>query len=623
MNSGRRKFIRQSSLAGMALVGSKALKILPADTGYAFESAYLKLRAHENYPRLTYLATDSLGEGDFLTNSLLRLPEVKEPAFQTKVGGNQISYLGGNQPQPQWSISCHTKTIWITSNRSAGQDHQVSFSIVMAQKANHCTVLGSLDSQGQMALPCILHFPGMGSLKISCATPGVKIGYDALNDAGRAAANPYVSVTLPPANDDQTRVYKFESVAIYPAIGQLNAEPRLKGVKRDLLNIFQLNPRRNILANNSGSDNCVFTVYLYAEAARRCPDLFEGFPAMNLVRDTLNRYLDGYSGYGFSGHPGWISKYHSLDSYPSLIIAACHYISHTNDRNWGLKNYKAINAWADAMMQLDKNGDGLIEYGYSGNAGSWRGEFRRPANWWDAIGFGHDDAYSNALAYRALYLLSAVSHQLDDRPGAERYRKLAQKLKGAYYKAFFNQGTGLLAGWRSEDGKLHDYAFTFVNSIAVTYGLLSNKQSRGVMNALLAKMAQVGYTNFKLGLPGNLIAVRSEDYTHPDKRWGYGEKEDGSDGFQIYENGGASGCFAFYTLKALMKTGKKKEAEDMLLQMMDAFSNREFQGQCAGSKMSRDWKTWNGECWGYEGFLVDNYLTLYAAVDFYGGKNLD
>jgi len=28
--------------------------------------------------------------------------------------------------------------------------------------------------------------------------------------------------------------------------------------------------------------------------------------------------------------------------------------------------------------------------------------------------------------------------------------------------------------------------------------------------------------------------------------------------------------------------------------------------------MAKDWKTWSGGCWGYEGFLCDGYLALLA-----------
>jgi hypothetical protein len=31
--------------------------------------------------------------------------------------------------------------------------------------------------------------------------------------------------------------------------------------------------------------------------------------------------------------------------------------------------------------------------------------------------------------------------------------------------------------------------------------------------------------------------------------------------------------------------------------------------------MSRDWRDWQGGCHGYEGLLVDNYLTLLAVIE--------
>ena len=57
------------------------------------------------------------------------------------------------------------------------------------------------------------------------------------------------------------------------------------------------------------------------------------------------------------------------------------------------------------MLATDSSGNGLIKYSVSGNSNTWGGEGTpkiRPANWWDTIGFGYEDAYSNALAYRAL-----------------------------------------------------------------------------------------------------------------------------------------------------------------------------------------------------------------------------
>ena len=65
---------------------------------------------------------------------------------------------------------------------------------------------------------------------------------------------------------------------------------------------------------------------------------------------------------------------------------------------------------------------------------------------------------------------------------------------GAYFKTFYNPATGVLAGWKSADGQLHDYYFLFVNGIAIHYGLVPKDQANAIMDRLLAKMKAVGYT---------------------------------------------------------------------------------------------------------------------------------
>ena len=44
------------------------------------------------------------------------------------------------------------------------------------------------------------------------------------------------------------------------------------------------------------------------------------------------------------------------------------------------------------------------------------------------------------------------------------------------------------------------------------------------------------------------------------------------------------------------------------------FAKGDFQGFGANKK-SKDWKTWSGECHGYEGLLNDNYYALLAVLD--------
>ncbi len=74
------------------------------------------------------------------------------------------------------------------------------------------------------------------------------------------------------------------------------------GFRRNYLNIFQINPRLRVLANNSSSDPCAFTLYMYAEMAARGPSLAPGLSCLDLVRWSLERYLAAMKGYGEVGY---------------------------------------------------------------------------------------------------------------------------------------------------------------------------------------------------------------------------------------------------------------------------------------------------------------------------------
>jgi len=163
------------------------------------------------------------------------------------------------------------------------------------------------------------------------------------------------------------------------------------------------------------------------------------------------------------------------------------------------------------------------------------------------------------------------------------------------------------------DGALHEYYFLHVNGIAIHYGLVPADKGNAIMDALLAKMKAVGYTQFHMGLPGNLITVALKDYVHrdPDGHHGGGVREDNADGFQKYENGGATGCFAYFTLAALYDLGRRAEADAILLPMLQEYDRGGFEGRGANGR-SNDWRMWDGTPMGYEGFLVDNYYTLLA-----------
>ena len=576
-------------------------------------SAFLAVGLSRLAPAFSVFAVDSLGRGRLGQNPAL---QPGEPLAGLELEGQAYRIHG----RPVWRVAWGERAVTLRSDYAVGVEAP-AFALTFDQQANHATLLGLMKpGERRMSLPCVLHLPDLGTVRIT-GRGSLEYG------ASRRTKPAFVRIAFPPATAEQRSVeYRLEVTTVHPDLPGLERDPRFDGFRRDWLNIFQVNPHVQMLANNAASDPCAFTLFLYSDVAAHTPPLADGLTANDLVRMTLDRYLTGAKGYGQAGYtdpelgPGhlvWKTPWTTTDTLPSFLIAAGNYVASSGDLAWARANYDGLAAWAREMFAADKNGNGLIEYPGTGNFGDRPRRERRPANWWDTINFGHEDAFSNALAYRAASMFAGLARRLGRADDGDRMAAKAARLRAAYVPAFLNPATGILAGWKSADGRLHDYWFTFVQGMAVTFGLLDDKTANGVMDRLLAKMAEVGYTDFSLGLPGNLVPVRKGDYVHenyPPEATGEPLLDDGSDGFQFYENGGATGCWAYYTVKALYRLGRAGDARRIFYPMLAGYARGEFQGFCADGR-SRDWRDWHGGCHGYEGLLVDNYHALLAVLD--------
>ncbi len=563
-----------------------------------------------DYPGFAGLSLDSLGKEHFPLVAMNPPPKPWTPT-RAEVHGSRVEYrkpdAAGSAPA-RWAIEIGKKKILLESRWSA-DDPPEPLVLNAGNSVSHVTLLGMMEANGAIRLPTLLHFPDQGTFRVSANPRTVEsLGYPEATYLPNT-----VQISFPGATRERPAVnYRLEVVSIHPKISGADSDARFDGFRRNWLNILQLSPHWRMLANHVTSDTCAFCYYEYADIAAETPPLANGLSAMDMVRQTLDRIIGGANAYGMPGH-GAFPEF-AADTLPSLLIASEDYVSVGKDQRWLETNYTQLKSWTEKMLATDSDGDGLIKYTLSGNSGSWPEQIKfRPANWWDTIGFGHEDAYANALAYRALRGMETMAKQTH--PDDEiRYRAAADKLKAAYFKTFYNPATGVLAGWRSADGQLHDYYFLFVNGIAIHYGLVPKAEANAIMDRLLAKMKEVGYARFDLGLPGNLIPVARKDYVDHNPRFGGGKREDNTDGFQIYENGGATACFAYFTLAALYDLGRIQDGDRILMPMLDSFAKGDFQGRC-DNKFSKDWRTWDGTCWGYEGLLTDNYYALLAVMD--------
>ncbi len=588
-----------------------------------FTSAYYAFSLSQSNSAIARFSVDCLGQGRLRQNPVFVESQPAQPWQIQKLSPQHLACRPAGadlKSPPAWEFEFGKKTFLIRSRYAEGQP-ALLLVLSFDQHSNHATLLGLMPPhQPRVLLPALLHLPDMGSVRITSDAPDGKLDYD----ARRSVARPFVRISFPPATRSTPRVeYRCEVTAIYPPLKGVEKDPLFDGFRRSYLNMLQVNPRVQMLANNSSSDPCAFTVYEYSAIARQAPPLAKGLSCLDLIRMTMDRYLDGALGYGLVGYKStpeypdtaaWGGTNNALDSYPSLLIAACDYIEGAQDWKWARRRYERLAEWGRAMTATDHDHNGLIEYPTSGNYGERPTNENRPSNWWDTINFGHEDAYANALAYRALQMLAGVAAKLGNQADAGFFREKARQLRAAYVPAFLNPQTGVLAGWKSADGKLHDYGFTFINGLAISYGLVDDKDANAIMTHLLRKMDEVGYQSFHLGLPGNLIPVAKGDYIIGDHRWGTPEKEDGSDGFQIYENGGATTCHAYFTVKALYQLGRVQEARKLFYPMLQGFAAGDYQG-FGPNGMSKDWRAWDGACHGYEGFLVDSFLPMLAVFD--------
>ena len=610
-----------------------AFSAVPESVDVALErkTSSIRLVFDGHKPGLSYLSIDSLKRDTFRSSPIVDAGGQPDE-YVVSARGDWVTYALKTDPTHLvWEMRCDGDTLQMRSlfqPNGPPRDLTWRFDPIIV----HATLLGHVTAAGDIELPAVLHLPGMGSMRIyGVGSEPTALHYHAhrnteafVSNANPSTRKDFVTVTFPAATAaNKTIEYKLQTAAIYPAIpGMAADDPRFDGFRRDFLDIFQQHAEWHVLANHAASDACAFTVYEYADMARYTPQLVEGLTALDIIRDTIDRYLSGFLGYGmpgykmFDGPPDDSQEpYVFSDTYPSLLIAAYDYADGSGDERWLREHYKGLRQWTEIMTKVNADGSPLLEYPASGNSGSWPVKIAvRPANWWDTIGFGHQDAYSNALGYRALRGMAALADRIGEKADAEKYRQRADAIHDAYATAFLDASTGVLAGWRSRDGQLHNYYFPFVNGIAVRYGLIEGDQAGQVMNRILTKMDSVGYKNFALGLPGNLVPIRRADYVDLEPRWGGPTKEDGSDGFEKYENGGATACFSYFTMAALYHLGEKAQGDKILMPMLDSFAKQGFSGR-APNGMTYDWKDWHGGAHGYEGFLVDNYYALLAVLD--------
>ena len=473
--------------------------------------------------------------------------------------------------------------------------------------------------EGCAQLPAVLSSPDFGQMLLEDKShPGLKARIEGSRDEHTVD----LILELPGTGTGETYTLTLTPVHLSPPNG-LKDEALWRKVRRGWFNTWQPSSRwgdqkrpfsapEGILSNNVISDPVSFALQFYADQAFWTPEIAPGISMMAQVRRSIDWWLDHRM--DATGEVvGYWDYRHFLDANPGILISAWDYVEATGDQAWLTVRIDRLERLSAFLEQRDTDRDGLLEATQSGNLGTLI-QPARSCCWWDALNCGHKDGYSNALIYRAWRCLADLEGILGRAQQQVHYSQLADQLKAVYFKTLYNPATGLLAWWKSADGQLHDYATPIVNGLAIEYGLIEPKEGRKILARLWKKMRQVNFTRLDLGLPCTLVPVLRGDYLLPDGL-GVPHREDGTDTFQNYMNGGISAGHALHFIMAHHIVGEPEKGDEILRAMLGRQATAGFQnGVRDKADEGVDWTTWAGAPKGYEGYLADVFMFMQAAV---------
>lgn len=373
------------------------------------------------------------------------------------------------------------------------------------------------------------------------------------------------------------------------------------GIRRHWASVFScFRPELGGFSNSALACNCHLAQYGPIEIAARTRRSVTGPDPLEMARFTVGQAMMDGCGYGY-----WRNLY--LDSDPVLLSAAGRIYQVDPDLAWLRRIEPGLVASARRVLGTIGEEGLAICRDLSGNSGTHRWS----SNAWDIIGFGHMDAYVNAWTYRGLRNAAAVLGLLDQGDLANRCRQAARGIRENYAKFLINPKTGWVAGWRSRDGQLHDYAMTFVNGSACAFGVLDEAVARKALEGLEALRDDLGMSSGRLGIPFSLLPLRPEDHRlHMHEGNGVTEPT-----FEFYTDGSTSPSSATYYLRALSICGLKDRALKLADDLDQALADGLFTGpglSPRGRGSAVELLSWEGLAAGYEGTFCLTFGPLYG-----------
>ena len=488
------------------------------------------------------------------------------------------------------------------------------------------SIIGSRWSEnGDFILPVIMSVPDIGQLLVSCQDePMLTCRIDGSRSEKWAKATFIIPI------HKQTMLFHLRFMPLILSIpSDFQDTERWEKVRRGWFDLIQLSCGasgggervKGVWSNNTLSDPVSSVLYMLCDAALLVPELSPGINMSDILKKTVEYWMyektdeKGLVAYTALGIPyrdenrsdeDAVNRQNLMDSNAAVLIGAFSYVRASGNMIWLEKNIARLELLSDYLEKRDIDNDGLVESPQSGNRGSQPPVDADSA--YDCYSSGHKNAYINALVYRAWHSLSELESLLKRNDRAQRYGKLANRIKAVFYKTFYNKKTGWLGYWVSEDGELHDIYTDIPTSIAVAYGIVNVRKGRRMLRNFIKEIKRSGFDRFDLGIPLNTRPVPDDEMNH-------------HFAFQYFLNGGCCVSNTANFINALYMTG----IEDMADMILNAMIERQYKGVFKNGggfqngfvdKMGFGAEVfdWKGNPAGYEGHLVYCWNFLHSML---------
>lgn len=592
-------------------------------------------RTNRNLLKLSSLFGHINGVGvaalrDLMTQGVRLRPVGGKPAIgfldqaargTTRVRGNVITYEmeipgAGQRYTLRWEVL--EDRLVLTARRDGERPLRAWDSSAWQISLNSAVIptasLGRITREGEaglMPLPILLHAPGHGTLRVETDQPnGVSWRSDSWRPANTTTTELKLGETPTSLGDYILEPGRHEATVSFTVVRheipvRSDAPPAVRrGLDRCLLTSVTYRPDTATLTNNSNSIHSIICADCWSATSTHIGEILPGLDAVDLMRDTLERWLDGGPGYANGSFRDGDSMRYAEDEYimtgTAALLGLADYLRAAGDPRWVARHAGAIAGEIDRMRGRDLDGDGIVE---SPHRLGVSGRHHWSTSWYDVISFGWKDAFSNALLYPALIALDAELPRLGGSNIAAGLRDWAARLKTNYLPTFLNRDTGWLAGWRCQEDRLHDYGFLFVNGAAINGGLVDDPSlALDIVRRLYGEMSKLPTIDFRLGLPGALRPIPYDDVAIPMPHG-------------VYMNMTLNHSQARHFLGAMYRVGMTREADAILEKLMESLGDGSAFGGC-GSGV--DWRRGDGAPAGYEGLLSDQFGVLAIAMERYG-----